>query len=144
MKVSVNMTPFLRVLSFLSLGLSILCFMLFGPELISYILVPIYNAPSLAGHPTAKTSNHIWNISLYSVFFIQHYIMASFWFKKLMMKVFPLYTVFERYVFNIVAFVLYRAIIRNMIISNTVLFQVPKIIYVAEAIGLFFFFLSVF
>jgi hypothetical protein len=143
MRVIVKMTPALRLVSFLLLGLSALSFFTFITELLSYILYPIYDAPSLAGRPSAKTSNHLWNIGLFSVFFLQHYIMASFGFKKFMMKIFPLYTVFERYVFNIVAFIFYRTIIRKMIISNTVLFEIPKIIYFAEAIGLLFFGLSV-
>jgi hypothetical protein len=136
MRVIVKMTPALRLVSFLLLGLSALSFFTFITELLSYILYPIYDAPSLAGRPSAKTSNHLWNIGLFSVFFLQHYIMASFGFKKFMMKIFPLYTVFERYIF-------YRTIIRKMIISNTVLFEIPKIIYFAEAIGLLFFGLSV-
>lgn len=143
MKAAVKLTPGLRIASFLLLGISLVCFSWFGCELLSYILYPMFDAPSLAGKASANQSNYLWNVGLFGIFFLQHYIMASFAFKRLMGKLFPLYPPFERYVFNIVSFLNYRTIIRLSLISNTELFQLPKAIYALEVIGLAFFSLSV-
>lgn len=137
------MTPALRVTSFALFVLSLISFAWFGLELISYILLPIFDAPSLAGRPSAKQSNYLWNVGLFGLFFVQHIIMASFTFKRLMRQIYPLYPIFERYVFNMVSFLLYRTIIRWSLISNTEIFRIPKAIYALEAIGLLFFTLSV-
>jgi protein-S-isoprenylcysteine O-methyltransferase Ste14 len=77
----------------------------------------------------------MWNALLLAVFFASHYLLADLQFKKAMAAIFPLYPIFERYVFNIVASLLLAFLVTNCVIGNEVLFVFPKIIWIVGVVG---------
>lgn len=100
-----------------------------------FVLTPIYEHPSLSGPPTHKPSNHLHNLSLISLFFLQHYIMADLSFKKKMTQLFPLFPAFERYVFNIVAELLFVFVLSHMEVANQPVIVLPRVVYLIAVVG---------
>ncbi len=87
-------TSTLKVASFLLMIASSIIYLYFLANLTHFTNMPIFNWHSLVGKSNSIKSNHKWNILLYLTFFLQHYIMSSLWFKKLMSSIINSYPVF--------------------------------------------------
>lgn len=135
MRITIKMNTRLRLISLALLATTLILFPWFALEYIHFINHPIFDHASLAGPPTNKTPNYFKNILLISLFFLQHYIMADLTFKKTMSKIFALFPVFERYVFNIVAELLFVFALSHMDVSNQPIIVLPKAVYLFGVLG---------
>ena len=77
----------------------------------------------------------MWNALLLVTFFLQHYIMADLAFKKALTNIYPLYPIFERYLFNIAAALLFIFFTTHCSIGNHALFVFPKILLAVNIVG---------
>ena len=89
----IKITPFKRVM-LVTLGtLEHLLYFVFAAQVVhcfAYPLPSLFSAPTLLTKETENPS-YIWNAVLFSLFFVQHMIMATIGFKKFMAKLSPEY-----------------------------------------------------
>ena len=92
--------------------------------------------PSMVDSQSTET-HYIWNMSLYTMFAVQHIVMATINYKLSLTKIWKHYALYERYIFNIASGVALWIIFAMVRPSNHVLFVIPdSIIMPMSIIGL--------
>ena len=97
------MTAFVRLFMLTALTLQFLLFFIFNLKVIHYVAYPmpkIFSSPSLL-FSLNFVPHYLLNAILYSMFFVQHIVMALIGFKTLITRFYSRFPLYQRYIYNI-------------------------------------------
>lgn len=104
-KTRINITTIDRIFMASFFFIQLFLFILFLIMMLHYTLYPLpklFSTPSLLLSPYMKTS-YIYNAFLYSLFFVQHVVMALIMFKVFLKEIWIKYPLYERYIYNLLS-----------------------------------------
>ena len=99
----IELTPIDRMLMLSAIILQTLLFVVFNLKMVHYLLQPIpalFSSPSLLAS-FYFTQNYAYNGLLYSLFFVQHVVMAMISFKSAVTNYYSKFPLYQRYVYNV-------------------------------------------
>lgn len=108
-------TPLEKIIMLLLLFIGAILFLFFMLKIVHYTFIPLHQ---LFSSPTLDQSletqpHYLYNAFLYSLFFIQHVVMALTIFKKAIISFVPRYFLYERYIYNIFSSWIYLLILEH-------------------------------